>query len=85
MSGIQGSTLSRSRDRGVWEDQRIVVRRGPFKGYHGLVKAQYEGSVIVELDARLASSGLIRQRVPIKDVSLECLFECVMRYLLFFA
>ena len=86
MSGVQASTLSRSKHRCVWEDQRVVVVKGPFKGYHGLVKAQYEDGVDVELDAKLASSGQTRQRIPIDGVSLERLVECViMQYLFLYA
>lgn len=80
MSGIQAPTLSRSKHRGVWEDQRVVVAKGPLKGYHGLVKAQYEDGVNVELDAKLVS-GRTRQRFPIEDVFRERLVKCVMQYL----
>ena len=77
MSRIQAFMLSRSRHRGVWEGQRVVVTKGPLKGYHGLVKAQYEDGVDVELDAKLASSGS-RQRFPIQDVFIESPVQCVM-------
>ena len=77
MSSIQASMLSGSRHRGVWEDQRVVVTKGPLKGYHSLVKAQYKDGVDVELDAKLASSGS-RQRLLIEDVLIESLVECVM-------
>jgi hypothetical protein len=85
VSSVQASTLSRSKQRSVWEGQRVVVTKGPFKGYHGLVKIQYEDGVDVELDAKLASSGQTRQRFLIKDVLIECLVECVMQYLLIYA
>lgn len=84
MSGVQAPTLFRSKHRSVWEDQRVVVGKGPLKGYHGLVKAQYEDGVDVELDAKLAS-GQTRQRFSIEDVFIERLFECVMRYLFIYA
>jgi hypothetical protein len=70
--------LPRSKYRNVWEDQRVVVTKGPFKGYHGLVKVQYEDGVDIDLDAKLASFGRTRQRFPIEDVVIECL-ECVMQ------
>ncbi len=76
--GVQASTLSRSKDRYVWEDQRVVIVKGPFKGYHGLVKAQCEDGVDVDLDAKLASSGRTRQCFQIEDVVMECCVECVM-------
>jgi hypothetical protein len=78
VSSIQASMLSGSRHRGVLEDQRVVVTKGPLKGYHGLIKAQYEDGVDVELDAKLASSGPTRQRFPVGDVFMECFLECVM-------
>ncbi len=55
--GVQASTLSRSKDHYMWEDQRVVIMKGPFKGYHGLIKAQCEDGVNVDLDAKLALSG----------------------------
>jgi len=61
VSGVQASTLSRSKDRYVWEDQQVVIVKGPFKGYHGLIKAQCKDGVDVDLDAKLASSGSIRK------------------------
>jgi hypothetical protein len=70
-----------SKHRYVWEGQRVVIRKGPFKGYHGLVKVQYEDGVDVELDAKLASSGQTRQRFLIGDVLIERFVECVMQYL----
>ena len=85
MSGVQASTLSSSKHSCVWEEQRVVVTKGPFKGYRGLVKAQYDNGVNVELDARQASFGSKTQRLQIEDVALECLFKCVKRYLFFFA
>ena len=85
MSGVQAPTLFRSKYRSVWEGQRVVVSKGPLKGYHGLVKAEYEGGVDVELDARLASSGQTRQRFSIENVFIECLSECVMQYLFIYA
>lgn len=78
MSGVQASMLPRSKYRNVWEDQRVVVTKGPFKGYHGLIKVQYEDGVDIDLDAKLASFGRTRQRFPIEDVVIECL-ECVMQ------
>ena len=83
MSGVQAPTLSMSKHRAVWEDQRIVITRGPFKGYHGLVKAQYEDGVDVELDAKLASSGQTRQWFLIEDIFVERLVECVIVQYLF--
>lgn len=74
VSGVQASTFFGSKQRWVWEDQRVVIARGPLKGYHGLVKAQYDDGVDVELDAKLAS-GQTRQRFLIEDVSIECLVE----------
>ena len=77
MSGVQAPTLSRSKQRCVWEDKRVVVTKGPFKGYHGVVKAQYEGGVDVELDAKLAFGRTV-QRLLTEDIVIECLVECVM-------
>jgi hypothetical protein len=85
VSSVQASTLSRSKHRSVWEGQRVVVAKGPFKGYHGLVKVQYDNGVDVELDAKLASSGQTRQRFLIEDVFIERLVECVMQYLFLYA
>ena len=65
----------------MWEGQRVVVTKGPLKGYRGLVKVQDEDGVDVELDAKLASSGQTRQRFLIEDVFIERLVECVMQYL----
>jgi hypothetical protein len=77
VSSIQAPMLSGPRRRGMWENQRVVVQKGPLKGYHGLVKAQYEDGVDVELDAKLVSQPT-RQRFPIKNVCIECRVECVM-------
>lgn len=62
----------------------MVVTKGAFKGYHGLVKGQYEDGIDVELDAKLASFGQTRKRFLIEDVVLECRVECVMRYVFFY-
>jgi hypothetical protein len=81
VSAVQASTLSNSRQRRVWEGQRVVVTKGPLKGYRGLVKDQNEDGLDVELDARIASSGRTKQRFRVEDVAMECTMECVMQYL----
>jgi hypothetical protein len=80
VSGVQAPMLSRSKDSNVWEDKRVVITKGPFKGYRGLVKAQYEDGVDVDLDAKLASFGRARQRFSFEHVIIECRVECVMGY-----
>ena len=54
--------------RRVWEGQRVVVTKGPFKGYHGLVRAEDGDGVDVDLDARLAATGQTRQRLLTEQV-----------------
>lgn len=62
----------------IWEGWQVVVIKGSFKGYCGLVKAEDLDSVNIELDARLVS-GTTRQRFLIEQV--ECFVECIPRCL----
>lgn len=78
VSGLQAPTLPRSKTTNVWENVRVSITDGPFKGYHGLVKTQCEDGVDVELDARLASSGPAVQRFSFKQIVIEPLVQCVM-------
>jgi len=55
----------------VWAGQRILITKGPLKGYRGLIKAEDNNSVEVELDAKLVSHGLTTQQVNLDDVQLE--------------
>lgn len=80
MSGVQAPTLSRSKHSNVWQDKRVVITRGPFKSYRGLVKAQHENGVDVDLEAKMALSGGVRHRFSFEQVILECRVECVMGY-----
>lgn len=70
VSGVQAATLPKPIHRDVWVGQRVVITRGHFKGYHGLVKVQDASHVEVELDARLAASGQTRHRFEIGQVQL---------------
>jgi hypothetical protein len=56
----------------------VVVTKGAFKWYHGLVKGQYEDGIDVELDAKLALFGQTRKQFLIENIVLECHVECVM-------
>lgn len=70
VSSVQATTLPQPTHRRVWEGQRVVVTGGPFKGYHGLVRAEDADGVDVDLDARLAASGRTRQRFSVDQVRL---------------
>ena len=54
----------------MWEGQWIYIKKGPLKGYHGLVKAKDHGSVDVELDAKLMSQGPIKHQVKLGNFDL---------------
>ena len=55
--GVQAAALPKPKQDHVWGGQRILITRGPFKGYHGLVKSENRDGVEVELDAKLTSHG----------------------------
>lgn len=78
VSGVQAPMLPRSKPNDVWENKRVVIKSGAFKGYHGLVKAQWEDGVDVDLDAKLASFGSGRQRFSFDQLIIECRVECVI-------
>ena len=54
----------------MWEGQQIYIKKGPLKGYRGLVKAEDRCSVDVELDAKLMLQGPIRHQVKLGDFDL---------------
>ncbi|KAF8257515.1 hypothetical protein EI94DRAFT_1708913 [Lactarius quietus] len=62
VSGVQAVALPTTEHRRIWEGKRIVITRGSFKGYHGLVRAEDLHIVDVELDAKTYcnSSGIIK-------------------------
>lgn len=71
MSGVQGPTLPKPERNQVWEGKRVIITKGPLKGYRGLVKAEDPGGADVELDAKLTSQGQTRQRVALGDFQAE--------------
>ena len=76
VSGVQDTTLPKPIHWDVWAGKWVVITRGHFKGYHGLVKVQDASHIKVELDARLAASGQIRLRFKIRQVQLFVEYCC---------
>lgn len=80
VSGVQAAALPKTEHRRIWEGKRIRITRGPFKGYHGLVKSEDLHGVGVELDAKL-SSGQSNQRFQLEEIQLECVLCCPRLFL----
>ncbi|KAF8263029.1 hypothetical protein EI94DRAFT_1879950 [Lactarius quietus] len=71
VSGVQAVALPTTKHRHIWEGKQIVITRGSFKGYHGLVKTEDLHSVDVELDAKVSSHGQARQRFQFGEFQLK--------------
>ena len=81
VSGVQAVALLKTENHNVWEGKRIRITRGPFKGYHGLVKNEDLHGVGVELDAKV-SYGQSNQRFQLEEIQLECVLCCLRLFLL---
>lgn len=71
VSGVQAVALPKTEHRRIWEGKRIMITRGPLKGYHGLVKTEDPNGVDVELDAKVAY-GHAKHRIRFGEFQLEC-------------
>ncbi|KAI9437480.1 hypothetical protein H4582DRAFT_2057849 [Lactarius indigo] len=71
VSGVQAVTLPKTEHRCIWEGKRVMITRGSFKGYRGLVKAEDPIGVYVELDAKVALHGQARQHFQFGEFGLE--------------
>ncbi|KAH9954821.1 hypothetical protein BGW80DRAFT_1467541 [Lactifluus volemus] len=65
---IQASSLPKDNLDYTIIGQRVMITRGPFKSYYGLVKEIGLPHVTVELDSHLVSRSSPRQNVPWKDI-----------------
>ena len=74
VSGVQAAALPKAETehRRIWEGKRIMIIRGSFKGYHGLVKTEDFRGVGVELDAKISSYGQVKQHFQFGEFLLEC-------------
>jgi hypothetical protein len=81
VSGVQAVALPTTEHRRIWEAKRIVITRGSFKGYHGLVKTEDLHGVDVELDAKVSSHGQARQRFQFGEFQLKCALCCLWQFL----
>ena len=79
VSGVQAAALPKAETEHhrIWEGKRIIIIRGFFKGYHGLVKTEDLHGVGVELDAKISSYGQVKQHFQFGEFQLECALCCL--------
>ena len=71
MSSVQAPSLFKFERNLEMVGKRVLITRGPLKGYHGLIKAEDQDGVDVELDATIVSHGQKRQRIKFGDFDNE--------------
>ncbi|KAH9984228.1 hypothetical protein BJV77DRAFT_966311 [Russula vinacea] len=80
--GVQATPLPRPMHCHIWEGWQVVVIKGSFKGYCGLVKAEDLDSVNIELDARLAYWNAVWTHWLFAKILQEAVGEqCILFYI----